>query len=159
MSREPRVQTRNEAGGRRQRIPLGGTRLKLSVPERYKNPGSVLRWINDKPGRLEQAEEAGYEYVHDIPTGDVPGAVGQAAQTGSKVSRVVGKEDSGAPIKAYLMRLKKEWSEQDKETKREAINDSIAGMLQGDGENENPGDTSKRYKPRGLERTITDELK
>jgi len=114
---------KREAEGRKRRIPLGAPTQKLSVPQAQDDKEHVYRWINDKPGRLQRAEQAGYEFVED-PTLQV----GEGSDNGnsardSRVSRLVGRNEKGGEQYAYLMRIKREWYEEDQEAKQEAIDE------------------------------------
>jgi len=61
-------------------------------------PGYQRRWINDTPGRLQQAEAGGYSYVSEDPNA-------KSTDVGSRTSRVVGKDESGQGMRAYLMEI------------------------------------------------------
>ena len=103
--------------GKVKRVPFAGNRKRLHVEETF--PGYVPYWFNDQDGNLERAEAAGYVYV----TRDEVPSLGQGqlhqenTDLNSKVSKVVSR---GEPvIRAYLMKIKKSWYEQDKQLKEE----------------------------------------
>lgn len=78
--------------GRRRRASVGGHALKLLAPEK---PGFVRRWVNDSGNRIAQAEELAYEFVSDPSI--------KSTDAGSRVSRVVGTQANGEPLRAFLM--------------------------------------------------------
>lgn len=131
--------------GRRKRVPLGVPDMKLDVPNVNDHPDYVYRWINDKPGRLQNAYNAGYEFVED-PTLEVgTGTVSGNAEHGSRVSRHVGKDEHGRPLHAFLMRIRKDWYDEDQAKKQAAI-DEIDNAIRNGQLNEKTGDG--RYIPK-----------
>lgn len=129
---------------RKKRIPLGSPLKKLTasnIPA-----GKVARWFNDKPGRLDAALDGGYEFVRDpkVKTGE--GAADGNEDLGSMVSKVVGSEDSGTPIRAYLMIIDKELYEEDQSLKSEHL-DKIDASIRGGKVQNTLG--SKGYIPDG----------
>lgn len=95
------------------RIPIGGPRDILAV--RNQDPNFVYRWVNDTTGRIERFKEAGYEVVlQDIEVGH--NTVDRGSKVGSAISRQV-----GGNIAAVLMRIPKEWYDEDQAAKAEAI--------------------------------------
>lgn len=122
MSRTPRTESRadgatgREETGRNSRVPLGVARAKLSVPVR---PGYVRRWVNDSEGRLQMAEQGGYQFAVDqslqIGAPDVDNA---NRDLGARVSRVV---DKSTGQKAYLMEIKESFYAEDQATKAKKV--------------------------------------
>lgn len=115
--------SKRETEGRSRRIPLGTPMQKLSVPQAQDDPEHVYRWINDTPGRLQKADLAGYKFVED-PTLQV----GEGSDNGnsardSRVSRLVGRNEKGGEQYAYLMRIKREWYDEDQESKQQAVDE------------------------------------
>lgn len=112
MSRAPRENTR-EASGRNTRVPLGVARSKLTVPGRE---GYVRRWINDAEGRLQNAQDGGYQFV----TNDTIAQIGdqdvdnENRDLGARVSRVV---DKTSGQRAYLMEIKADFYQEDQAAK------------------------------------------
>lgn len=138
LSRSPREESREETG-RAARVPFGVARSKLSVPGR---PGYVRRWVNDAEGRLQQAEQGGYQFAKDdslqIGVQDVDNV---NRDLGARVSRVV---DKTTGQKAYLMEIKKEFYDEDQATKAAALKVTEKQILEG-----RIGDTDSRYVPKG----------
>ena len=105
--------------GRKERVPFGGARLKLSVPAKE---GKVRRWINDVGGRCQLAEGGGYEFVTDdgLKIGDTN--IGSGNQSlGSRVSRIVGTQADGKAMTAFLMEIDEELYKEDQEEKQKKI--------------------------------------
>lgn len=108
-----------KSAARRERIPLGTVRQKLTAPTRE---GKVRRWVNDNGGRVSMAEQGGYDFVADdgIQIGET--AIGSGNQDlGSRVSRVVGTKEDGSPLRAYLMEIDEDLYKEDQEAKAAQI--------------------------------------
>lgn len=108
---------RNRDTIRKNRVPIGGDVLRLAVMN-WPYPDYAPHWFNDKDVRLSQAVQAGYDFVTVDELGD-------AASDGAdnRVRRVVGKGDDGRPMYAYLMKIHKDFREEDsaaREAKRKA---------------------------------------
>lgn len=100
--------------GRTQRVPVG-TRNVLSVTG--KDPDYVYRIINDSGDRVQEFLDAGYELVEkdSVRVGDK--RVNSATPEGTKAQVSV-----GGGQKAYVVRIKKEWYEEDQARKQEYVN-------------------------------------
>lgn len=116
----PEVQkpARNRDAIRKTRVPIGGDVLRLAVLN-WPHPDYRPFWFNDKDARIQLAIQAGYDFVTVDELGD-------AASDGAdnRVRRVVGKGDDGRPLYAYLMKIHKEFVEEDeaaREAKRAAV--------------------------------------
>lgn len=95
--------------GRVQRTPVG-TRNILTI--KGKDPNYTYRIVNDVDDRIAQFKEAGYEIVSDesVSVGDK--RVNSSSSMGS------GKQLSvGQGTKAFVMRQRKEWYEEDQARK------------------------------------------
>lgn len=95
--------------GRPQRTPVG-TRNILTV--KGKDPNYVYRIVNDVDDRIQQFLEAGYELVPDESASVGDKRVNAATSTGSAKEVQVGRGQ-----KAFLMRQKREWYEEDQARK------------------------------------------
>jgi len=97
------------------RTSINGTRNKLTV--RGKDPDYEYRHVLDIDGRVEDLTERGYEIVENkgIEVGDK--RVAAASPVGSVVAT-----NSGDGRKLILMRIKKEYYEEDKKTKEAIVN-------------------------------------
>lgn len=108
-----------EPKNRPKRTPLGA-RNRLTFDKQ--DPNFVYRVINDQDDRLKQAQEAGYEFVvSDQQLGDK--RVAEGGKVDSRVSKPVGNG-----VRGYLMRIPREFYEEDQQAKAERINDSEKAM-------------------------------
>lgn len=143
------AQKAQEFAEQRTRVPMSVPRTKLTTPE---IPGYHLHWINDTPGRILQAQQAGYTFVTkeevSVTSPDIAGQVlGEGTDLGSRVSLVVGRQEDNSPMRAYLMKLPDELYKAD-QSEHNRLVDNIhetmrAGKQKVDGENSS--DASKRY--------------
>lgn len=107
---------------RRSRSSTGGMSLKLDAPQRE---GWTRRWVNAAdPLRLERMRELGYAPVAETA------AEGNARTDGlgTRISRLAGKTDEGAPYQAILMETPNELYEQgvaEKEADRAKFDEAI----------------------------------
>lgn len=108
MSRTPA-----SASARPKRTPIGSRNI-LTVTG--KEPGYSYRIVNDTGDRIQQFLDAGYELVSadDVKIGDK--RVNAATPEGSKAQVSVGKGD-----KAFVMRIKQEWFDEDQRAKHAKI--------------------------------------
>lgn len=99
---------------RPKRIPVeGNLRNKLTVDG--KDPGYEYRWVNDTDSRIEMFREGGWEVVtQKVQVGDK--RVGEPTQEASAVTKAVGKQTT-----AVLMRILKEWYDEDQQSKMDYI--------------------------------------
>ena len=101
--------------GRTQRVPVG-TRNVLTVAG--KDPNYEYRIINDSGDRVQEFMDAGYELVEkdSVRVGDKRVNSATAEGTVSQVS--VGQGQKG-----YIVRIKKEWYQEDQAKKQRQVND------------------------------------
>ena len=120
----------------RKRIPMSSPKAKLSTPV---IPGFHLHWMNDYAGRISQALEGGYEFVKPeetfVNSNDFAG-LGEMMETsgtdlGSRVSVVVGKNEDGTPLRAYLMKIREEWYVEDQAAGQTRVEELHEAMRQG----------------------------
>jgi hypothetical protein len=104
--------------GRVRRTPVG-VRNVLTV--RGKDPAYEYRIVNDTGDRVEQFKGAGYDVVmaSDVVVGDR--RVNKASAEGSVAQVAVGGGD-----KAVVMRIKKEWYDEDQARKQHFVNETEA---------------------------------
>lgn len=79
-----------------------------------KDPEYEYRWVNDERGKVERAIEAGYDVVleeHLIGAG--------TEKTAGSANTITVDRKHG--VKAVLMRIKKEWAEEDRRARARAI--------------------------------------
>lgn len=90
-----------------------------------KDPNFEYRFVNDTGSRIANFKAAGYELVaeEDLIVGD--NRVSDASDLGSG-KRVVSNDGTTS----YLMKVKKEWYEEDKAAKLERVNETERAMKQ-----------------------------
>lgn len=117
------------------RIPFSANNQKMQVE--YKDPDFfnhwVPRWFNDQRGRVQRAQTAGYEFVE---AEEVIGLGGQDLQSntdlGTKVSMVVtGPVDGNPEVRAYLMKIRKDWYAEDQGVKARKRRESERAVYEG----------------------------
>jgi len=129
---------RSEESDRKERIPLGAPRRKLSLSaqkqEEMKFRGAVPRWINDRGDRLSEAQAGGYSFETDASTAKavgVPGDIAASAGIDSRIRRRVGYDEAGNAIYAYLMSIPKDLFDADQKAVQDEITAQEKGMIQG----------------------------
>lgn len=94
----------------RKRVPISGDRDILTVIGR--DPKFVYRLVNDIDNRIQRFQDAGYDFVtHEVQIGDA------GVQSSDNKGGVVTVNVRGG-IVAYLMRIKREWYEEDQAAKQ-----------------------------------------
>lgn len=90
------VDKKPEKPARRRRAPLTAIKQRLAAPQRE---GYIRRWVDDSPTRIMEMQELGYDFVQE--------AAGEGASrtdgVGTRINRLGGKRDSGAPQHLVLM--------------------------------------------------------
>lgn len=114
---------------RRERTPFSANRSRLQV-EPIK--GYQQRWFNDVDGRIERATNAGYEFVtaKEAPKVGDKEVHGGNTDVNSRVSRVVGRSKDDKPIRAFLMKIRDEWYQEDMQ-KKEEVNRRVDEAIRG----------------------------
>lgn len=109
--------------GRTKRTPINGRNI-LSVSN--KEAGYEYRFVNDVGDRVEIFKERGWELVDskDVRIGDR--RVESASSLGSKAQASVDKQGT----KAFLMRIPRDWYEEDQAEKARAIAEQELSMKQ-----------------------------
>lgn len=108
---------------RRSRTPIhDGFRSRLSV--QGKDPNYEYRIVNDTPGRIDKFKEAGYEVVEDenVTIGDR--RLTAPSQQGSAKTVSVGQGITGV-----LMKIKREWWEEDQAAKHAAAAKAVSTVI------------------------------
>ena len=90
-----------------------------------KDLGFEYRFVNDTGSRIQNFKAAGYEFVtgDDLIVGD--NRVSDATDLGS-AKRVISNDGTTS----YLMRIKKDWYEEDQASKAAALKEQEAAMKQ-----------------------------
>lgn len=101
--------------GRPVRNPVSGRNI-LTV--KGKEPGYHYRIVNDEPDRIARFQEGGYELVSNesVKVGDNRVSLPTAEGTVKQMS-------VGGGQKAYLMRIKKEWYDEDQKEKQKRVDE------------------------------------
>ena len=122
--------------------------FKLHVPEEEKNPDYVYSWINDVGANLLQKTQMDDWNICTVEEFS-PSVMNTGG--GSQISRVVGRDSTGAPFRAYLCKKRREYEEEDQRKRFNDIDRIHNQMRQGD----TPGaqglaaeDPNLRYIPR-----------
>jgi hypothetical protein len=93
---------------RKSRVPIGVPEKKWSCPV---NDGYQYRVFNEnwmtRPGNIQKAQAAGYEFVQSDSDKEKP--------------QIVGTNDNGTPITGYLMRIPKEIYDEDQRAKQKEV--------------------------------------
>lgn len=91
------------------RVPVGN-RPKLAVVG--KNPNFEYRWVNDTPGRIALFKQGGWELCtnDEVDVGNFRAE--ESSGEGSLACQIV---DGGNGQKAYVMKIKKEWFQEDQQ--------------------------------------------
>lgn len=129
-----------EEAFRQRRKPLGGHRQKLKTD---KIPGYHLHWFNDEGNRLEEALNAGYQFVSQEYT---PIGVGEGLDGNTDMGTFISKAtdwDNGT--RSYLMAIRQEWWEEDQEAEKADIKRRKDALRQG--KSAPGGDPGRMYIP------------
>lgn len=130
------------------RIPMSAPQAKLATPS---IPGFHLHWLNDIPGRINQAIAAGYEFVEPDETFVNPrnpgsdSAASGSSDMGSRISVVVGSDDKGNEIRAYLMKIREEWYKEDQRAAQSRVDAIDDAMRQGKKDTPNNPNSQMQY--------------
>lgn len=131
---------------RTRRGAFNGTEAKMKVERSI--PGYHMHWLNDYAGRIQQAVQGGYEFV----TADEVGSMVNSNITdrnndlGEKVRMLVGHNEEGGPLYAYLMKIPDEFWREDQQ-KIQDRNDQIDTAIR---KGKVPGASSEGfYQPDG----------
>ncbi len=110
------TETTTKRTPRTKRTPINGQRSILNV--KGKDPEYSYRIVNDVDDRINEFLERGYEIVTEesVVVGDK--RVAKPTQSGSAVELSVGQG-----TKAFLMRIKKEWYDEDQAVKQAKVSE------------------------------------
>jgi hypothetical protein len=108
---------------RKKRTPVGGARDILTVP--LKDPNYEYRWVVDSPGRIQRFKDGGWEVDTDnVDIGQR--TVDRESRIGSAVTKA-----SGDGRTLVLMRIPKEWYDEDQKAKSDRL-DALDGTMRQD---------------------------
>ena len=110
------------ASARPTRTPISGRNV-LTVSG--KEPGYTYRVVNDQGSRVAEFLDRGYELVEatDVRVGDK--RVNATTPEGTKAQVSVGKGE-----KAFVMRIKQDWYDEDQKAKQVQVNELEAAIKQ-----------------------------
>lgn len=137
MARAPRAANRKPKTERQQRVPLGTPQAKLAVEPRS---GYMRRWINDKPGRIQKALAGGYQHVTQVVESD-------EEKRSENISAVVGVNEDGTPMRAFLMEIPQRLYDQDQKAKEAEIAKIDDTIRRGNVRKADPKDRNAFYVP------------
>ena len=103
------------------RTPISGYRNPLTV--KGKDPEYEYRIVNDVDGRIDDLREVGYEVVTDSKHKIGDKRVATPTKEGSPITKHVGNGITGV-----LMRIKKEWFDEDQDAKQQKVKDIEQSM-------------------------------
>ncbi len=106
---------KNRPSRENKRIPVSGRRDIMTV--NGKDDGFEYRWVNDSDDRISRFQRGGWEFAPDEVV------VGQRTADTSTDSSSITSKSVGKGTTAYLMRIKKEWYEEDQTAKAKQINE------------------------------------
>jgi hypothetical protein len=110
---------------RKERVPVNGAKDILTVAERLKDPNYEYRFVVDTPGRIMRFNDGGWEIVKDETM-----QVGQTAvDSGSRLGSAVTVSRGGQVL--VLMRIPKEWYDEDQLAKQEKV-DALESTMNAD---------------------------
>jgi len=123
QTRKSRREKLEEKRAKRQPIMGNTQRLKMdSIPK-----GFVARWFNDDGSRIQDARNAGWEFLRK----DDNEIVEDVDDMGTVIRQRVDKKASGEPLYAYLMVLEEEIYNEAQEEKQAGIDAVEEGLKQG----------------------------
>ena len=113
-------------------VDVSGLRQRLSVPESYKDPRFVYRWVLDTSTRHHEMISRDWDYVdsEDIARDE------RNSGTGTRIERIGNERGLPKPEKVFLMRKPREFYEEDKAKEAEQIRMNEEGIRRGETRNE-----------------------
>lgn len=139
------VADEQKAPQRTRRGTFNGTESKMAIEHTI--PGFHLHWLNDYAGRIQQAQQGGYEFVTAEEIGGMVNSnvTDRNNDLGEKVRMLVGHNDQGGPLYAYLMKIPEEFWLED-QAAIQARNDLVDAAIRS---GKAPGvNTEGQYIPR-----------
>lgn len=120
-------ETRSE---RRRRRGTGlDANLRFSLPDHLKNdPNWRYHWLVDRPGRI--AQKTRYDDWDFVEDGETEGD-DRNTGAGSRIERHAGVDQFGNPQRAYLVRKRKEYDDEDKREHQAALDERMTAIKGG----------------------------
>ena len=136
---------------RRRRHSLGyDANLRFSLPPHLKNdPEWRYHWLVDRPGRIAQkTRHDDWDFVEDAETQED----GRNSGAGTRIERHAGVDQFGNPLRAFLVRKKREYDNEDRREQQKALDARMAAIKGGRVTNPEGRDLTESgefYTPRG----------
>lgn len=133
------------------------TRISATMPiqqlEVAEIPGYVQYWFADRAGRINWAMRVGYEFVTQDEAQLSNRSIGSDTtldgnnDLGTRVSVHGGESERGGSERLYLMKIKKEWWNKDRQAQADAQKAIVATLSRGmvGAEKDTPNNAAKRY--------------
>ncbi len=117
-------------GERRRRKDMGATsHLRFSIPDHLRDDKNYrYHWLVDRPGRIEAKTK--YDDWNFVEEPEIA-ADGRQTGAGTRIERHAGVDSFGNPMRAFLVRKLREHDEEDKQAKRQRINERMAAIKRG----------------------------
>lgn len=102
---------------------------KLTVSEAHLDRENYAhRWINDDGSRIDQmTKDDDWDLMRDPSKVAKP----DSDDMGGMISKIVGRNENGVPMRAYLARKPKQFYEEDQRDKRQSIEQTMAAIKRG----------------------------
>lgn len=84
------------------RVPMNTGDLSLTVPDGVIKEGMVARWFEDRPGRIDQAKAAYWDFVTDSNGSNITRHSGDKLMYLMAIEKKYYDEDQAAKMKNYL---------------------------------------------------------
>lgn len=109
LSQEPvaRTNSERESAPREREHDLGGLQSRLKLAVRGEIDGHVLYWENDQNGAIDELLYEGFEFVRPSEI-RLTSHVVKDADLNDRISRFVGRQEDGTPLRAFLMKCPEE---------------------------------------------------
>lgn len=123
-------------GERRRRKDMSvNAHLRFSIPDHLRDDKAYrYHWLVDRPGRIEQkTKHDDWDFVEEPEIA----ADGRQTGAGTRIERHAGVDQFGNPQRAYLVRKKREYDEEDKATQQAQLDKRMAAIKRG----KTPGET------------------
>nr|QBM02669.1 hypothetical protein [uncultured archaeon] len=128
---EPKPKRADAIRGERRRRQGSGldSNLRFSLPDHLKNdPNWRYHWLVDRPGRVSQkTRHDDWDFVEDAETESDARNTGP----GSRIERHAGVDQFGNPLRAYLVRKRKDYDEEDKREHQAALDERMSAIRGG----------------------------
>lgn len=155
VTKEPRLESDRMAVEQpvRQRFHFGKAQAKLTVFNM--DPNYRYYWFNDEGGRIEMAMAAMYQFVRKNEVTLTPGVVSRDSELGDRVSVIVGRDNDGTPLRAFLMKRPMKYFDEDQALSQAEIDRQESAIKKGKTTGQ---EDEKFYIPKGSPIRMTSKL-